>query len=102
MDSQLDYDNEIEYLKNTERRKRPLNRLIMWLIEALHPVPLEFRRLEIEIPIGFCNCRVTHLGHFRADTNDPTNWDEIKFPLPDGKWKIHKINGKFIELRKYT
>ena len=54
--------------------------------------------LTIEIPKGFMNTGISICNHFIADTNDSSNWDTIKFPLPKGKWSIQNIDGKIITL----
>lgn len=45
--------------------------------------------LIIEMPKGYRNIAVTLSNHLVADTNDSTNWDTLKFPLPKGKWSIY-------------
>jgi lysophospholipid acyltransferase (LPLAT)-like uncharacterized protein len=47
--------------------------------------------LKITIPINFMNTAVTTDNYFVADTNDSTNWQKLKFPLPSGKWGIYSI-----------
>lgn len=55
------------------------------------------RILDIEIPKGFMNVAVS--GKFLvADTNDSANWDTLKFPLPEGKWKVQYKEGKLVRL----
>ena len=54
--------------------------------------------LTIEIPNGFMNTGISTCNHFIADTNDCSNWDTIKFPLPKGKWSIQNIEGKMVTL----
>ena len=44
--------------------------------------------LEIIIPKGFMNIAITLSNHLVGDTNNSTNWDDFKIPLPKGKWKI--------------
>ena len=44
------------------------------------------------------NTGISTCNHFIADTNDSTNWDTIKFPLPKGKWSIQGIQGKMVTL----
>ena len=50
------------------------------------------------MPKGFMNTGISICNHFIADTNDSSNWDTIKFPLPKGKWSIQNIDGKIITL----
>ena len=57
-----------------------------------------YKTIDVEIPIGFMNCGISTCNHFIADTNDSTNWDTIKFPLPKGKWSIQGIQGKMVTL----
>lgn len=47
------------------------------------------RTIEIDLPIGFMNCGVSTCNHFIADTNNSTNWDTLKFPLPKPRFKWH-------------
>ncbi len=54
--------------------------------------------LTIEIPKGFMNVGISICNHLIADTNDSSNWDTIKFPLPKGKWNILKVEGKIVTL----
>ena len=35
------------------------------------------------------NCGITTTNFFVADTYNSTSWDNLYFPLPEGKWKIH-------------
>ncbi len=52
--------------------------------------------IEVEIPIGFMNCGITTSNNFIADTNDSTNFDSLKFPLPKPKyrWNISHFKNK--------
>ena len=47
--------------------------------------------LTIELPDGIhFNCGVTTDNKYLiSDTNDGSNWKEIKTPLPKGKWSIY-------------
>jgi hypothetical protein len=54
--------------------------------------------INIEIPKGYMNIGISKSNYFIADTNDSTNWDVIKFPLPKGKWSIHSIKDKTVIL----
>ena len=54
--------------------------------------------MVIEIPKEFMNTGISTCNHFIANTNDSTNWDTIKFPLPKGKWSIQSIKGKMVTL----
>jgi len=58
----------------------------------------EKEKLIIEIPKGYMNTGVSICNHFIADTNDSSNWDTIKFPLPQGKWSIRSVEGKIVTL----
>jgi hypothetical protein len=44
--------------------------------------------IEIKLPRAFMNCGVTECNHFISDTNYSKDFDNIKFPLPKGKWNI--------------
>ena len=49
--------------------------------------------IEVEIPPNFYNCGVSVDNFFIADTNNSTNWQTLKFPLPTppySKWSILK------------
>lgn len=59
--------------------------------------------LKIEMPKKFMNTGIgtdkeSGINYFIADTNDSSNWDTLKFPLPEGKWDIHSIDGKQVTL----
>ena len=54
--------------------------------------------LRIVIPKNFMNTAITSDNFFIADTNNSVNWDFIKFPLPEGNWKIYSEEGKIIIL----
>lgn len=57
--------------------------------------------LEIELPAKFMNVAVTTCNHLIADTNESgRNWDTLKFPLPEGKWSIWSVKGKFVVLKR--
>jgi hypothetical protein len=62
----------------------------------------ESKMIEVELPKGFMNCAVTASNHLVADTNDSSNWDTLKFPLPKPAfgWNIHsyKNNNKIVVL----
>jgi len=55
--------------------------------------------IRIVIPKNFMNTAITTDNHFIADTNDSVNWDFIKFPLPEGNWKLYSIEGKVVILK---
>lgn len=50
--------------------------------------------IEIELPKEFMNVGVSTDNHLIADTNDGSNWDTLKFPLPYGKWSIKNYKDK--------
>lgn len=54
--------------------------------------------IVIELPLGFMNVAVTQDNHLTANTNDSSNWDTMKLPLPDGEWSVWGIKGKFVIL----
>lgn len=49
---------------------------------------------ELIIPIGYYNYGITEDNYFVADTNDSTNWKELKIKLPkpelesESNWQI--------------
>lgn len=47
----------------------------------------KYNTIDVEFPAGWSNCAVTVNNYFIADTNDSSNWDTIKFPLPKPKYK---------------
>lgn len=55
----------------------------------------EYKTIRVEHPNGWMNCGVTTCNHFVADTNDSTNWDTMKIPLPKPKykWQIKSYGG---------
>jgi hypothetical protein len=46
------------------------------------------KTIEVKLPYGFMNCGITKDNHFIANTNDSSNYDTIKFPLPKGEWDV--------------
>lgn len=50
------------------------------------------KTLDIKIPRNFMNCAITIDNYFVADTNNSKEWDTLRFPLPDGKWHIHRTD----------
>lgn len=46
-----------------------------------------YKTIEVEIPIEFMNCGISVCNHFIADTNDGSNWNTLKFPLPEPQYK---------------
>jgi hypothetical protein len=47
--------------------------------------------LEVTLPDGVhFNCGITKDNHLVSDTNDGSNWKELKTPLPEGKWSIYR------------
>ena len=64
----------------------------------------EYKTIDIEIPIGFMNCRISTCNNFIADTNNSTNWDTLKFPLPKPKykWNIKGYKGDMNKPQKQT
>ena len=50
------------------------------------------KELIIKIPKGYMNVGISTNNKLIADTNDSSNWDEIYFPLPKGKWNIENID----------
>jgi hypothetical protein len=58
--------------------------------------------IKIEFPKNFTNVHIDDDNHIVSNTNDTENWDTLKFPLPQGKWKIKEINNKTVILQKET
>ena len=52
--------------------------------------------IDIKIPKGFMNCRITVNNYLITDTNDSSNWGKIKIklPKPTYKWSIHSYKEK--------
>lgn len=57
-------------------------------------------KLTFELPKGFYNIAISISNHLIADTNHTANWDTISIPLPDGEWKIQKVDGKKVTLAR--
>jgi len=58
-------------------------------------------KIEIRLPKGYMNCRVTKSNKFVADTNNSGEWDEIKVSLPRGRWHLGEIDAnRIIRLRR--
>jgi len=47
--------------------------------------------LEVTLPHDtYFNCGITKdYKYLIADTNNSSNWKQIKVPLPEGKWSIY-------------
>ena len=59
------------------------------------------RYIEVELPKNFMNVGITVSGELVADTNDSSNWDTLKVPLPKGRWRVHSYNTKMTgDIRK--
>lgn len=57
----------------------------------------EEEELEFVLPKGYFNVGITtDYKYLIADTNDSSNWDQIKIPLPKGRWVIKSKIGKCI------
>jgi hypothetical protein len=78
-------DNEISLKERIRKIKKIRNQLIR-------------RKFEVIIPKNFMNVGVSTCNHLIADTNDSSNWDTLKFPLPEGKWHIYNVKGKIVTL----
>lgn len=50
----------------------------------------EYKTIEVELPKGYMNCGISDDNIFFSDTNDSSDWDTFKFPLPTPGyiWKI--------------
>ncbi len=44
--------------------------------------------ITIKLSKNFMNIGVTTDNYLIGDTNDSSNWDTMKMPLPKGKWEI--------------
>ena len=57
-------------------------------------------RIEIKIPKDYMNIGIsTDNKWIIGDTNDSTNWDTFKFPLPDGEWTIEDIKKDIVTIK---
>lgn len=65
-----------------KHRKFALQNVMRW-----RPFKRNYTTIDVEYPNGWSNCAVTNSNHFIADTNDGSNWDTLKFPLPKPKYK---------------
>lgn len=73
-------NNEEQYPK--KQRKLAIFSIMCWLFKKPEP-----KTVRVEYPNDWANCRVSNSNHFIADTNDSSNWDTLKFPLPKPKYK---------------
>lgn len=48
------------------------------------------KHIEIQVPYGFSNPKITIDNHFAASYGSYTSG--LRFPLPDGNWRIDKID----------
>ncbi len=63
----------------------------------------EYKKWEVKIPKGYMNYWITPWNYFIADTNDSSNWDTIKIPLPDKKLnKVWSIESQSNWIIKFT
>lgn len=55
----------------------------------------KYKTIDVEYPKGWSNCGVSISNYFIADTNDGSNWDTLRFPLPKPKhkWQIKCYGG---------
>lgn len=49
-------------------------------------------KLIVKLPKGYMNVGISTCNKLIADTNDSSNWHEIYFTLPNGKWSIENID----------
>ncbi len=50
------------------------------------------KTIEIKLPIGFMNVTITEDNCLTSNNNNINDWNDLKFPLPEGKWKVKEIN----------
>jgi len=67
-----------------KQRKFALQSVMRW-----RPFKREPKTIKVVIPENWMNCAVTVDNNFIADTNDSSNCDNLKFPLPKPKHKWH-------------
>lgn len=78
------YHFALDILKDTETMRQ-----VGWVREE--------EELEFVLPKGYFNVEITtDYKYLIADTNDSTNWDKIKIPLPKGTWVIKSNFGKCV------
>jgi len=61
-----------------------------------------YKKITVDLPKGFMNVGITIENNLVADTNNSQNWDDLRFPLPKGKWRIHSYNRTEVTLIKYA
>ena len=92
--------------KNSETLRRPRNFkfCIFVVMRRLFTSKKDYKTIDVEIPIGFMNCRISTCNNFIADTNNVANWDTLKFPLPKPKykWNIKAYKGDINKPQKQT
>jgi hypothetical protein len=90
---------------NNEERQ-PRFHKIRWYVSRLkrYISSRSRRTIEVEIPRGFMNCGVSTDNYFVSDTNDISNWDTLKFPLPKARyqWSINSYTGDIDNPNKKT
>lgn len=64
------------------------------IIEATIKYVDDREKITIKIPLNFMNTAITTDNFFIADTNDSSNWDTLKIPLPIGEWSIYSHSVK--------
>lgn len=75
-------------MENIERKQK-LN-IISTIVKSLPNFKKRERFIYVQIPRNFMNCAITIDNYFIANTNNSSNWDTLKFPLPKpkNKWEI--------------
>lgn len=89
-------------IKKKSRKKKFLTnwigRIVIWLYERF----VQPKMIDLILPKGFMNVGISKDNNLTADNNNSHVWDDLNIPLPCGKWRIYKINGRFVELIKST
>ena len=54
-------------------------------------IKIDMNKIKVELPKGFMNVGMSLSNDLIANTNDSSNWDNLRFPLPKPtyKWQIH-------------
>jgi len=96
-------ENKIKDLNKEQEQEQEHKKNIFQLFVAKFTKKIpEYNTIDVYYPNGWGNCAVTLDNHFISDTNNRNNWDTLKFPLPEPKykWNIKSYCGLIGETHK--
>lgn len=75
--------------------------LLSYIISNILKIEKRKRFIDVQIPRNFMNCAITTDNFLIANTNDGSNWDTLKIPLPKPKNRWDIYNYKFDSINEY-